>query len=197
MKLDLYCPNKYAAKLGEYVMPDATYTDAPAQVLFSAQADASLHPVVILDGADELVGFFCVQTGPGPARYGYYNDNYALVRSFSVDQRYRGRGYASRTMEQLFEFVNERICERVSNLVLAVNEQNLAAQKAYARAGFAIVQSGVAGRVGDVYIMEKIKPAPITIEPCPSIAERVGAQLSAGFGAFLDRSVLQNQQVCA
>jgi RimJ/RimL family protein N-acetyltransferase len=157
MKLVVYSPDKYEEKIENYQLKETTYTASPKEAIAKINLDVNRHPIAILNDVEELVGFFCLHVKEGPEDYGFHGAEYALIRAFSIDSRYRNLGYASRTFDEIFDFVNAQINQGISRLILAVNERNLIAQKVYRNAGFVVIKSGVLGRTGDLMIMEKVR----------------------------------------
>ena len=68
------------------------------------------------------VAFFTLHEGDGPKDY-TDNSQAIFFRSFSVDQRYRGRGIGKRTIELLPSYVKD-CYPHINEITLAVNTDN-------------------------------------------------------------------------
>ena len=78
-----------------------------------------------------------------------------MLRAFSIDDRFRRQGYASTALDKLSNFVHQYISNNLSRIVLAVNEENIAAQKTYEKSGFKKTLQTSEGKLGLLFIMEK------------------------------------------
>lgn len=136
VKLDLYSDKKYKEKLNNYILKNNSQVGHPLQLIkkFSNQKDRI--PIVILNNTGILVGFFYLHLNDGPSSYGYFDQNIALIRGFSIDDRFQNRGYASEGLTIIFPFVNEHINSKIDKLILVVHIENIPAIKAYRKAGF-------------------------------------------------------------
>ena len=74
---------------------------------------------------DTLVTFFVLHKKEGVRPYSK-NPNAILLRTFSTDFRYQGKGYALKTLLLQPEFVKENFKD-INEIVLAVNLKNEAA----------------------------------------------------------------------
>lgn len=157
MKLSVYSEELFSSLIDEYVLTNLHHTDTPQNIIQKVKADQDQFAIAISDDSGNLVGFFCLHLGKGPELYGFFGRKYALIRGFSIDERYRNRGYASESLLDIFELTKREISERITNIVLAVNEQNIAAQKAYEKSGFKRKEKTFEGRLGRLIIMEKCK----------------------------------------
>ncbi|MGT2666060.1 GNAT family N-acetyltransferase [Streptococcus rifensis] len=104
---------------------------------------------MILNKNSEIVGFFCLHLNTGPKEYGYYQSDYALIRGFSIDDTFRNQGYASNALTEIFNFIDSSLKIEINHIVLAVNEQNTLAQKAYKNSGFVTVKRDLEGKKGN------------------------------------------------
>lgn len=155
MKLMSYNQEQHADQLANYCVTDDTYSGRPQEVVSEGKKDRERHFFLLLDDGNNLVGFFCLHTGRGPETYGFSGEQYGLIRSFSIDDRYRRKGHGLACFSRIFEHLAEWSLSHISHLVLAVNEKNEPAQKLYQQAGFKVVKSGVPGARGPLLIMEK------------------------------------------
>lgn len=155
MNLHLYSDELFSIQIDMYVLGKTLYTDTPQNIVQHSVSDKDKFAVAISDDDGKLIGFFCLHLGDGPETYGYTGRKYALVRGMSIDERYRGKGYGVRCFDQIFEFINGEISTEVTSVVLAVNEKNVSAQKAYEKAYFIRREGLVEGKLGKLVIMEK------------------------------------------
>lgn len=153
MFLDIYTDEKYKQQIKHYILTDDNYTDRPSEVIMKSVKDKEKYPIVILDDAKEIVGFFCLHLGKGPEEYNFPNKDYGLIRGFSIDNRYRRQGYVSNCFSKIFDFIHKEIDAKLSHLVLAVNVQNIPAQKAYQKVGFKATKTKVLGEKGYLILM--------------------------------------------
>lgn len=109
------------------------FTSKPSELLEKAKKDPTRNVVVILDN-EVPVGIFALQTGE---RIGEYTNNHdaLLLVSFSINYEKQGKGYAKKALELLKAFVSYYFPTK-NEIVLAVNERNIPAQKLYLKVGF-------------------------------------------------------------
>ncbi|KFM98680.1 GNAT family N-acetyltransferase [Bacillus clarus] len=110
------------------------FTSKPSELLERAKNDRTRNVVVILDEKAIPVGVFALQTGERIEEFTKNVDALLLV-SFSVNYDKQGKGYAKNALALLEEFVTSYFPAK-SEVVLAVNERNIPAQKLYEKAGF-------------------------------------------------------------
>ena len=156
MKLCLYNEAEHYHSLNSYSLNDITHTDTPQNIIEKSKKDKDRYPIVILDNKDcKIIGFFCLHLNAGPKEYGYYQNDYALIRGFSIDDNFRNQGYGSNALGEIFEFIDSTLNLEINHIILAVNEKNMFAQKAYKNSGFFVVRRDVEGKKGKLIIMEK------------------------------------------
>ncbi|QPK94684.1 GNAT family N-acetyltransferase [Actinomyces sp. zg-332] len=156
MKLRLYSQLKHVHLLKAYSLNDVTHTDSPQSIISKTQSDNERYSVVITDNDESnIIGFFCLHIGSGPEEYGFYQKGYALVRGFSIDDRYKNQGYGSKALNDIFDFMDSNLDLKIDNVILAVNENNIFAQKAYKKSGFTVIKNNIEGKLGKLLIMEK------------------------------------------
>lgn len=135
-----------------YLLSDShlRFTSLPAEAV---AAPAPLRTHILAMDAGQLVTFFSLDLGEDAFRLS--QNKYAiLVRSFSTDARYQGRGYAKRTLQLLPTFLKDNF-PYVDKVVLAVNCKNAAAQGLYTGCGFTDTLRRCEGRTGSLIIMQK------------------------------------------
>ncbi|MGM7700713.1 GNAT family N-acetyltransferase [Pseudalkalibacillus sp. Hm43] len=137
----------YDKALFSFYLPDEQlrFTAYPEEMIRLAKEDATRHPVIILS-EDYPVGFFVLQAGE---RVEQYTDekNGLLLIAFSIDTNHQGKGYAKRGLKLLPDYVRTNFPE-VREVVLAVNEKNIAAQKLYQSCGFVDHGKRKMGKIG-------------------------------------------------
>lgn len=143
----------YADKLFAFDLPEdqLQFTALPIDALELAIADCNRFPVVIF-AEGTPVGFFVLHQGAEISTY-TSNSNAMLVRAFSVNHSHQGKGYAKEAMRLLPEFVRTHF-PTVDEIVLAVNQRNVAAQKLYLGAGFEDLGLRKIGKIGLQYILQ-------------------------------------------
>lgn len=126
------------------------YTGHPKDCLKLSAEDSDRYLILAME-EDKLVTFFVLHKNEGVKPYSTKNSS-ILLRAFSTDFRYQGRGYAKKALMLLPEFVKENFSE-TNEIVLAVNLKNEAAQGLYKKCGF--VDEGVRkmGKKGELIIM--------------------------------------------
>lgn len=107
--------------------------------------DENCFPVVILFD-DEPVGFFVLHNS-GEIYDFTENDNAIFLLAFSIDRNHQGKGYAKLAMNSLPKFV-QHYFPQVGEIILTVNENNLAAKRLYEISGFIYKGKNKQGRSG-------------------------------------------------
>ena len=127
-----------------------TYTVHPKECIKLSNEDSERSSILAVE-EDKLVTFFVLHKNQGVKLYSN-NNNAILLRAFSTDSRYQGRGYAKMALMLLPEFVKENFKE-TNEIVLAVNVKNYAAQGLYKKCGY--VDEGVRkmGEKGELIIL--------------------------------------------
>lgn len=146
VQLELY-QQKYEAELKNFNLPEEQlkFTAYPIEMIQLAAEDETRNPVVI--AADGIpVGFFVLQSGERVLQYTSEKDALLLI-AFSIDTKHQGNGYAKKGLALLPDFVKLHFTD-VKEVVLAVNEKNLAAQKLYKKCGFEDEDERKMGKIG-------------------------------------------------
>lgn len=155
MILKIYQRGKYDSILQFYQLDNTEYSDTPLTSLAFFKGKDDIYPILIFNDFEQLVGFLILDKGDGLSTYGFPKDTYALIRSFSIDQRFQRKGHAKACLNHLLVFAKDKIDTQISHLVLAVNERNIPARKLYQSCGFCIVKSGIVGKKGNLLLMQK------------------------------------------
>ncbi|WP_053368349.1 GNAT family N-acetyltransferase [Bacillus sp. FJAT-27245] len=137
-----------------YTLPkeQKKFTAMPLEALKACEGDSGRHPVVILHNG-EPAGFFVLHEGEGVAPFSE-NPGAILLRGYSINSNYQGLGIASHSLRQLTDFVKRHFTAK-TEIVLAVNHGNRAAQHVYRKSGFVDRGRRIMGRVGEQYILHK------------------------------------------
>ena len=151
ISLDFFKP-EYIALLGDYYLHDnqRKYTALPLDALKKCEMDRERHPVVILYG-NEPAGFFVLHGWDGAKEFSD-NKNAILLRAYSVNAAFQGKGIANKSMSLLPSFVREHFPSK-NEIILAVNHANEIAQKVYLNGGFIDKGTRAMGREGEMFIL--------------------------------------------
>ncbi|MBP3041539.1 GNAT family N-acetyltransferase [Bacillaceae bacterium Marseille-Q3522] len=144
---------KYLQKIENYRLDDVYFTGYPIDAIKESREDSSRYPVLILVG-EEIAGFFVLHGWSGAQKYSD-NRHALLLRTFSIDNRYRKMGYAKQAMQKLDRFVKEHFPD-VTEIVLGVNHANLPAQQLYLQSGFQDSGKRVIGKKGEQFVFHKM-----------------------------------------
>ncbi|MCS1352292.1 GNAT family N-acetyltransferase [Mechercharimyces sp. CAU 1602] len=109
------------------------YTQLPQDALHKCTEDPNRHPVVILH-AERPVGFFILHHRSELTDF-TKKETSLLIRSLSVNHSEQGKGIALQAMRLLPNYVRLHF-PLVTELMLVVNEKNIAAQALYHKAGY-------------------------------------------------------------
>lgn len=156
VELTLYRP-EHKADLALFHLPEEQlqFTALPVDSLEEALTDPQRYPIVII-AEHKVVGFFVLHTGQGILDYDLYIDTplaeVMLIRALLIDSGHQGKGYASKAMQLLPAWVKYHF-PFIHELILAVNERNLAAQHTYTVAGFEDLGHRPIGLAGPQRIM--------------------------------------------
>lgn len=134
IRLALY-HEQYDQDLADFALKGEQFqfTAMPAEVIEEAIQNPDKDPMVILH-KEKPVGFFILHKS---SEYVEEKDasHTILVRALSISMEYQGNGYAKAAMKALPEFVRQLYPE-INEIILAVNEGNIAAQQLYLKVGF-------------------------------------------------------------
>ncbi|MBO1580727.1 GNAT family N-acetyltransferase [Bacillus sp. XF8] len=127
---------KYKEIIEAFILPSEQiqFTAKPSDLLEKAKKDVTRNVVVIMANHHTPVGIFALQSGARVAEY-TDNPNALLLVAFSINYEKQGKGYAKKGLTLLHDFVASHFPNK-NEIVLAVNERNIPAQKLYLQVGF-------------------------------------------------------------
>lgn len=126
------------------------FTGNPKECVELSEADENRHSILAIEN-NELVTFFVLHENKGVKPYSE-NPNAMLLRSFSTDYNYQGKGYAKQSLILLPGFVRKEY-PHINEIVLAVNVKNIAAQSLYKKCGYIDEGMRKMGKKGELIIM--------------------------------------------
>jgi RimJ/RimL family protein N-acetyltransferase len=151
VSLQFYKPEFRRSLISDYVLLDQQrrFTALPGDALEKCEEDPDRHPVVIFYEI-EPAGFFVLHGWEGVKEY-TDNQDALLLRAYSINLLYQGKGIASASIRLLKPFVKEHF-PSVNEIILAVNRSNITAQTVYKKGGFEDRGERAMGREGEMYI---------------------------------------------
>jgi RimJ/RimL family protein N-acetyltransferase len=134
--------------LRSFTLPEEQeqFTALPKDVLETGEGQ---FPIVITK-EDHPVGFFILHTTERVKEF-TENPKAMLLTALSINFSQQGKGYAGMGMALLQPFLKKEF-PHCSEVVLAVNRRNIAAQKLYGKAGFQDTGRKKMGKIGEQYI---------------------------------------------
>ncbi|MBC1501289.1 GNAT family N-acetyltransferase [Listeria weihenstephanensis] len=152
MTLTLQSYTKEAQQaIQNYTLTDDTFCAHPLELLAKAAEKASYHCILMYD-QDQLVGFFVLDNGEDVKIYTEAPDT-LLLRGYSIDSTKQGKGYGTRSLSQLSDYVKHHF-PTIKTVVLAVNKRNIPAQKLYLKSGFIQTNRTIMGPRGEQFVYE-------------------------------------------
>lgn len=150
VSLQLY-NNEFKSRLLNYALLDEQrrFTALPAEALEKCDVEPDRHPVVILYDRHPA-GFFVLHGWEGAKVYSE-NKNAMLLRAYSINLPYQGKGIGSESIRLLKQFTNHHF-PLVNEIILAVNHSNVIAQNVYKKGGFVDQGKRAMGREGEMFI---------------------------------------------
>ncbi len=151
IRLSLF-EKEHELRLKHFQLPAAQleFTALPVEALAVAGSDLHRHSVVVL--REEIpVGFFVLSDGLDTKEYTDHQNAF-ILRAFSIDYKEQKKGFAKEALYLLPDFVRENFSEK-REIVLAVNDRNIAARKLYMKQGFVDKGKRKMGRKGEQWIL--------------------------------------------
>ncbi|GAA0493998.1 GNAT family N-acetyltransferase [Salinibacillus aidingensis] len=151
--LDFY-KEEYKSKLGDYHLSEeqSTYAPVPFEALLKCEEDRTRYPIVILYNGVPA-GFFVLHGWEGVKAYST-NKDAILLRGYSVNSMFQGKGIAKGSLIVLDSFVKREFPSK-NEIILAANHKNKIAQHVYKSSGFVDKGVRVMGRKGELFILHK------------------------------------------
>lgn len=158
--LDFYHP-KYEETLHTFYLPEEQqkFTATPAEIIKRAAEEKECTPIVIVSN-EKPVGIFALLTGEQVKDYTDNKNALALI-AFSINHDEQGNGYAVGALLQLHRFIHMNFPGK-DEVLLVVNEKNIAAQRAYKKAGFQDTGRRRMGPVGGQFVFSLSTKAEVT-----------------------------------
>lgn len=153
VNMQLYFYNEgFRNTIEQYLLTEEQlrFTGTPVDSIKLSSEDSDRHPILAME-EDMLVTFFVLHNNEGVKPYSD-NQHAILLRAFSTDFRYQGKGYAYSALTILPDFVREHFRE-MNEIILAVNLQNEAAQRLYKKCGYIDEGQRRMGKKGELIIM--------------------------------------------
>lgn len=131
VSLQLYTSNMAV----KYDLPSdqLEFTGLPQDII-ERDAKNPLKHFIIIKARNEAAGFFELDESEDRKKYSD-NPKVLLLRGYSVNPKYQGRGIATGSIYALPEFIREEF-PAFNEVVLGVNARNIPAQHLYKKAGF-------------------------------------------------------------
>lgn len=126
------------------------FTGSPIESINLVNVDSDRYAILAMEGGN-LVTFFNLHKRDGVKPYSN-NPNAILLRTFSTDTRYLGKGYAKEALKLLPDFIKQHFAN-ITEIVLAVNHQNEVAQILYKKCGYVDEGERRIGSKGELIIM--------------------------------------------
>ncbi|MES9665122.1 GNAT family N-acetyltransferase [Bacillus cereus] len=144
---------QYKEIIQSFTLPSeqVQFTANPGELLEKAKNDRTKNVIVILDYSGVPVGIFALQTGDRVQEF-TENKDAILLTSFSVNHDKQRKGYAKKSLALLQDFV-KNYYPIINEVILAVNEKNIPAQKLYEKVGFQDKGFRRMGPIGQQIIM--------------------------------------------
>ncbi|WP_079508639.1 GNAT family N-acetyltransferase [Mesobacillus jeotgali] len=151
VSLQFYKSEFRSSLLSDYVLLDQQrrFTALPGDALEKCDEDPDRHPVVIFY-ENVPAGFFVLHGWEGVKDY-TENQTALLLRAYSINLPYQGKGIATASIKLLKPFVKGNF-PSVNEIILTVNQSNITAQTVYKRGGFVDRGERVMGREGEMFI---------------------------------------------
>ncbi|NRD79518.1 GNAT family N-acetyltransferase [Bacillus sp. BRMEA1] len=135
---------------GYFLLEDQKrFTAHPSKAIAICEMETDRFPIKILHNR-QLAGFFVLHGWKGVKEYSS-NRQALLLRAYSVDMLFQGKGIAQKSLQLLPEFVQINF-PLVNEIILAVNEDNIRAQHVYKKCGFTDHGVRAMGRTGPMFI---------------------------------------------
>ncbi|MGX7025787.1 GNAT family N-acetyltransferase [Vagococcus hydrophili] len=136
MELLAYHPDLISKKqLDNYLLSteQLKFSDSPLNAIEKAKVDKDRYPIFLTHDRQLLVSL-TLHINEGPKIY-TNKPNTILLRSFSTNHDYQGKGYAKTALLLLPEYIRQQF-PHITEIILGVNAKNIAAIHLYEKTGF-------------------------------------------------------------
>ncbi|EOL47804.1 GNAT family N-acetyltransferase [Enterococcus caccae] len=142
----------FSAMIQHYQLNDEQllYTGTPEMPIQISQTNPFIHPILGIENK-QLTNFFVLDEKKDVALY-TTNEQAILLRTFSTDKRYQGHGYAKAVLKALPDYIRSNFPD-TNEIILAVNQKNIAAQTLYEKTGFERLEKIIQGEFGPLFVM--------------------------------------------
>jgi len=150
-QLEFYTP-KWESKIRDFELEEEqkNFVFLPNKAIDWSTQDKNCYPVVILF-TGEPVGFFVLHDSKETQNF-TNNTNAIFLRSFFIDKKLQGKGFARSAMNSLPKFLHTHL-PQVVEVILTVHENNLPAKRLYEKSGFLYNGKSKPGRTGIELVM--------------------------------------------
>ncbi|PEL09920.1 GNAT family N-acetyltransferase [Bacillus sp. AFS017336] len=151
VSLEFY-DSRFDEQLKNYYLTDEhlKFTGLPIDNLEICKLEEERHAIVIVSN-NEVAGFFVLHGWEGVQQYSD-NVDAILLRAYSIDSNFQGKGIAKHSLKLLPDFVRVHFPEK-NEIILGVNHKNIAAQHVYLKSGFVDKGVRVMGKKGELFVM--------------------------------------------
>ncbi|MFC4713295.1 GNAT family N-acetyltransferase [Planococcus dechangensis] len=149
-EVTLHCHTNKTAVSYELPADQKEFTMLPQDLIKRDEGNPEKH-LVVIRARGEVAGFFELDESEDRQRYSD-NPKALLLRGYSVNPKFQGRGIATGSLDALPVFLKEEF-PGFDEVVLGVNARNTAAQNLYRKAGFEDTGRRVMGRKGEQFAM--------------------------------------------
>ncbi|MGZ4162343.1 MAG: GNAT family N-acetyltransferase, partial [Neobacillus sp.] len=104
------------------------FTSHPLDAITKCEDEDDPIPIMIFHN-DVPAGFFVLHGWNGVQEYSD-NERALLLRAYSIDSKYQGKGIAKESLRLLPSFISEHFINK-NEIILAVNHKNFVAQYVY------------------------------------------------------------------
>lgn len=110
--------------------------------------------IIVVESDKTPIGFFILDRGNDRLQL-TENPASLLIRSYSINPEYQGKGYGKKVMELVADYVIQQY-DSVHELVLSVNLDNEHAYRMYLKSGFKDTGRKIKGIRGPQYVLSRL-----------------------------------------
>lgn len=110
--------------------------------------------IIVIQLDETPIGFFILDKGTNRLQL-TENPKSLLMRSYSINPKYQGKGYGKKVMELMDDYIQQHY-NSIEELVLSVNMKNQHAYHVYLKSGFEDTRKKITGIRGVQYVLSKI-----------------------------------------